>query len=131
MAKILAIDLGKFKSVACVFNTSDGEYAFQTLQTTPSEFQDLLSGESPDRVVIEIGAQAGWVADLAEAMGIEIQVANPYHDAWRWKKVRRKTDRDDALRLAQMSDLERVYVKRSGSHNFGCSYCIRFLRSAR
>lgn len=105
MAKILAIDLGKFKSVACVLNTADGEYNFQTLRTAPAEFQDLLSTESPDRVVIEIGAQAGWIADLAESLGIEIQVANPYHDAWRWKNVRRKTDRDDALRLAQMSSL--------------------------
>ncbi len=25
MAKILAIDLGKYKSVACAFNTDDGE----------------------------------------------------------------------------------------------------------
>lgn len=105
MAKILAIDLGKFKSVACVFNTADGEYAFQTVPTVPAEFQDLFAAEAPDRIVIEIGAQAGWIADLAEAIGIEIQVANPYHDAWRWKNVRRKTDRDDALRLAQMSDL--------------------------
>lgn len=37
-------------------------------------------------------------------MGLPIEVANPYHDAWRWKNVRRKTDRDDALRLAQMSE---------------------------
>lgn len=105
MAKILAVDLGKFKSVACVFNAADGEYSYRTLPTTPAALQDLFTSETPDRVVIEIGAQAGWIADLAESMGIEIQVANPYHDAWRWKNVRRKTDRDDALRLAQMSDL--------------------------
>lgn len=105
MAKILAIDVGKYKSVACSFNTDDGEYRYRTVRTVPVEFRALFSMEGPDRVVIEIGAQAGWIADLAEAMGIEIQIANPYHDAWRWKNVRRKTDRDDALRLAQMSDL--------------------------
>ena len=104
MAKILAIDLGKFKSVACNFNTADGEYSYQTLPTTPASVHDLLVAENPDRVVIEIGAQAGWIADLCELMNIEIQVANPYHDAWRWKNIRRKTDRDDAIRLAQMSD---------------------------
>ena len=104
MARILAIDLGKFKSVACLFNTGDGEYSFQTVQTNPAVFQDLLATTSPDRIVIEIGSQAGWIADLAEAVGIEIQVANPNHEAWRWKNVRRKTDRDDALRLAHMSD---------------------------
>lgn len=105
MAKILAIDLGKFKSVACLFNTADGEYSYRTLPTAPAQFHDLFQSEAPDRVVIEIGAQAGWIADLAESLGIELQVANPYHDAWRWKNVRRKTDRDDALRLAQMSDM--------------------------
>lgn len=104
MARILAIDLGKFKSVACLFNAGDGEFTFQTARTNPAEFQDLFASAAPDRVVIEIGAQAGWIADLAESMGLPIEVANPCHDAWRWKNVRRKTDRDDALRLAQMSD---------------------------
>lgn len=113
MAKILAVDLGKFKSVACVFDTDGGEYAFETLPTTPADVQDLFASVQPDRVVIEIGAQAGWITDLAESMGLPIEVANPYHDAWRWKNVRRKTDRDDALRLAQMSDqglLPTVYM---------------------
>lgn len=105
MAKIVGIDLGKFKSVACVLNSLDGEYSYCTLRTTPVAMRELLTGEAPDRVVIEIGAQAGWIADLCESLGIELQVANPHHDAWRWKNVRRKTDRDDAIRLAQMSDM--------------------------
>lgn len=105
MAKIVGIDLGKFKSVACVLNSLDGEYSYCTLRTTPVAMRELLTGETPDRVVIEIGAQAGWIADLCESLGIELQVANPHHDAWRWKNVRRKTDRDDAIRLAQMSDM--------------------------
>jgi len=43
MANVLAIDLGKLKSVACVFNSADGEYAFQTLPTGPTEFQDICT----------------------------------------------------------------------------------------
>lgn len=105
MARILAIDLGKFKSVACVFNSADGEYSYRTVATTPVAIRELLTEVAPDRVVIEIGAQAGWVSDLCESRGIDLQVANPHHDAWRWKNVRRKTDRDDALRLAQMSEM--------------------------
>jgi transposase len=66
---------------------------------------DLLSKQRPDRVVIEVGSQSGWIADLAGALGIEIQVANPNHEAWRWKSTKRKTDRDDALRLARMSQM--------------------------
>ena len=44
----------------------------------------------PDRVVIEIGPPAGWVHDLVEALGVQVQVANPNHDAWRWRKVKAK-----------------------------------------
>ena len=102
MAKILAIDLGKFKSVVCLFNTSDGEYAYQTLPTTPAGLQDFFLSEFPDRIVIEIGAPVGWIADVAESLGIEIQVAKPYHNAWRRKNVRRKTDRNDALRRSKV-----------------------------
>jgi transposase len=105
MAKIVAIDLGKFKSVACLFNSADGEYSYRTLRTTPVALRELLTIEAPDRVVIEIGSQAGWIADLCESLSIALQVANPHHDAWRWKNVRRKTDRDDAVRLAQMSEM--------------------------
>jgi transposase len=105
MAKILAIDLGKFKSVACVLNTADGEFFYRTVATTPSAIRELLLEAAPDRLVIEVGAQAGWIADLSESLKVELQVANPHHDAWRWKNVRRKTDRDDALRLAQMSEM--------------------------
>jgi transposase len=64
-------------------------------------------------VVIEVCTIAGWVADLVRAREIELEVANPTHDAWRWKNVKRKTDRDDALKLAQLSamgQLPTVYV---------------------
>ena len=40
MAKILAIDLGKFKSVACILDTVSGEYSFRTLATKPSAVQE-------------------------------------------------------------------------------------------
>jgi transposase len=105
MTRILAVDLGKFKSVACALNKESGKYGFVTVPTEPVAIYNFLSEQRPDRVVIEVGYQAGWIADLVGAMGIEIQVANPNHDAWRWKSIKRKTDRDDALRLAQMSQM--------------------------
>jgi transposase len=64
-------------------------------------------------MVIEVGSQAGWIVDMAEALDIEIQVANPNHEGWRWKRRKRKTDRDDALMLARLSasgQLPLVYV---------------------
>lgn len=103
MTHILAIDLGKFKSVACDYDTTTHQHTFTTLPTTPQAVHDLVVERSPDRVVIEVGSQAGWVKDLCEALGIEVQVANPNHEAWRWKNIKRKTDKDDALKLAQMS----------------------------
>jgi transposase len=103
---ILAIDLGKFKSVACIFNaTTPGsdKARFRTLPTTPAAVHDLMVSSSPGRVVIEVCTSAGWVADLAEALGIDVQVANPNTEGWRWNHVKRKTDRDDALKLAKLS----------------------------
>ncbi len=45
---------------------------------------------------------------MALTMGLQIQVANPNHEAWRWKNVKRKTDKDDALELAQLSAMNQL-----------------------
>jgi len=108
MQKIIAIDLGKFNSVACLYEIEGDTHRFKTLATLPQAFHDLFVRHEPDRVVIEIGCQAGWVCDLAEALAIEIQVANTNHDAWRWKNTKRKTDRDDALKLARLSLMDQL-----------------------
>lgn len=106
--KILAIDLGKFKSVACVYESTTGEHTFPTVSTKPGDIHDLRASHRPERVVVEIGSAAGWVHDLAPTMGLKIQIANPNHDAWRWKNVKRKTDKDDALKLAQLSAMNQL-----------------------
>lgn len=106
--KILAIDLGKFKSTACVLESATSEHTFITIRTLVSEVHDLLATHQPDRIVIEVGPAAGWVKDLAEAAGLTVQVANPNHEAWRWKNVKRKTDKDDALKLAQLSAMNQL-----------------------
>jgi transposase len=103
MARILAIDLGKFKSTACDFNSETNEHMFCPVRTRPQAIHDLIAERSPDRVVIEVGSQAGWIQDMCQEMGVEVQVANPNHEGWRWKNVKRKTDRDDALKLAKLS----------------------------
>lgn len=108
MSTILAIDLGKFKSVACIYQVEDGTHRFQTLATTPAAVHDLVVSVGPQRVVIEVGPAAGWVKDLCEALGVTIQIANSNHEAWRWKNVKRKTDKDDALKLAQLSAMNQL-----------------------
>lgn len=104
--KILAIDLGKRRSVTCDYDTATGGSAFGKVATTPAALHDLLAEEAPDRLVIEIGSQAGWVHDLAAALEIEIQVANTSDEKWKWNRRKRKTDRDDALKLARLSALK-------------------------
>lgn len=112
--RILAIDIGKNKSVACDYDTvATANQGFETIRTTPQEVHDLIVKRGPDRVVIEICGVSGWFVDLCKGLGIEIQVANPTHDAWRWKNVKTKTDRTDALKLAQLSaanQLPTVYI---------------------
>lgn len=105
---ILAIDLGKFKSVTCDYHVASGEHHYSTIPTTPGAMHELFVDSAPNRIVIEIGSAAGWIKDLCEAMDIEIQIANPNHEAWRWKTVKRKTDRDDALKLAQLSAMNQL-----------------------
>ena len=113
MTRIVAIDLGKFKSVACVYESEDASATYATVRSTPGAIHDLLVELEPDRVVIEICGIAGWIHDLAIDLGLVVEVANPQHEAWRWNKVKRKTDRGDALKLARlsaMSQLPTVYV---------------------
>ena len=100
---ILAIDLGKFKSVGCLFDPATQKSGYRTLATTPSAVHELIVSASPGRVVVEVCTSAGWVHDLAAALDVPVQVANPNTEGWRWNHVKRKTDRDDALKLAKLS----------------------------
>jgi transposase len=112
---ILALDLGKNKSVVCLYQSETGEHSFRKVATTPQALHDLLVEVEPQRVVFEAGAAAGWLADLCRVLGLEFQVANANHEAWRWKNVKSKTDRKDAVKLAQLSamnQLPTVYLPR-------------------
>jgi len=105
---ILAMDLGKSKTVFCEYNSKNAEHKFGKVKTSPQQIHDLLVEKVPDRVVFEICSAAGWIYDIAKALSLEIEVANPSHQGWRWKKVKRKTDRDDALKLAQLSAMKQL-----------------------
>lgn len=109
VTRILALDLGKFSSVLCVYDPVTHVHHFESVQTTPQTIHDLLvehqTSDDPSRtlLVIETCDVAGWVHDLAVALGIAVAVANPAHEAWRWTRVKRKTDKDDALKLAKLT----------------------------
>jgi transposase len=106
--KILALDLGKYKTVGCAYESASGKHRFQTSLTTPTGLAQLVRAVNPDRVVIEVCNIAGWVCDLLGELGVEVQVANTSEDAWRWRKVKRKNDRCDALKAAQLSAVNQL-----------------------
>jgi transposase len=99
---ILAIDLGKYKSVACVYDQGGGEMRFTTIDTSRVELRKLLDKELPAVIIIEACLLAGWVHDLCADVGVRCLVANTASEAWKFKHLKRKTDKDDALRLAQL-----------------------------
>ena len=102
MSMILAIDMGKNKSVYCHYNPADGKHRFGRVPTSPKDFHDLLVGHGQDTVVIEVSPLCGWVSDLCKALGVKLLVVNTAGEAWSWKKIKNKSDRKDALKIAVM-----------------------------
>jgi transposase len=108
--RVLAIDLGKFNSVLCDYESLAHRLSFESVQTVPQAMHDLLlrrvrsdADRSSTLVVFETCDCSGWVYDIAVALGLAVAVANPADEAWKWKRVKRKTDRDDALKMARMA----------------------------
>jgi transposase len=112
-SKIIALDLGKFKTVGCVMDTAARTHAFETIDMSPTNVHDLVarhvtSPPGDTLVVFETCDTAGWVHDLATAIGTSITVVNANDERWRWRRVKRKTDRDDALKLARLALLDQL-----------------------
>ena len=107
MARILAIDLGKFKSVTCLLDTDTSGTEFWTMSTSRHYLLTVLKHYNPDQVVIESCSIAGWIHDVCAEEGYQVLVCSPHEEAWKWKYVKRKTDRDDALKLAKLAAMDR------------------------
>jgi transposase len=105
MTTILGIDLGKFKSVFCLFTLETGEVRYDTIGTDPTHFQAYLERTRPKHVLFETSTAAGWVSDLCDQLELNCDVVDPRGDAWKWSKLKRKTDRDDAYKLIQLFQL--------------------------
>ena len=71
--KILALDLGKFKTVACVYDTATHKATYETIKMTPFGLHDLIASHEPDRVVFEVKPAAGWVFDVARQSCDDVQ----------------------------------------------------------
>jgi transposase len=100
---ILAIDLGKFNSMFCFFDSIRQSAEFLQAATSRSYFLSVLKNRRIDLVVMEACGPSGWVKDLCDELEIPTLVCSTNEEAWRWKNVKRKTDRDDALKLARLA----------------------------
>ncbi|MBN9516898.1 IS110 family transposase [bacterium] len=105
---ILAIDLGKYKCVACTYDTATAAAEYRTITTSRAEVERLVRATRPAVVVIEACTPAGWVHALCRELGVPVKVANTAAEAWKYQHTRRKTDRDDALRLAQLEAVGQI-----------------------
>jgi transposase len=102
---ILAIDLGRYKSVACAYDRATTGTRFHSVESTRRDVAHLVARYPGALVVVEACANAGWVHDLAVAHGLTVRVANTNGEAWKFQHLKRKTDRDDAQRLAELEAL--------------------------
>ena len=111
--KILALDLGKFNTMCCFFDTKTRKYEFLTAATERGYLTTVFKKHKSDLVVMEACGPSGWINDLAVSLGLKTLVCSTNEDAWKWSNVKRKTDRDDALklaRLAAMNELKAVHM---------------------
>jgi transposase len=105
---ILAIDLGKYNSMCCFFETESQTYEFWNAETTRPYLTKLLQWRRVDLVVMEACGPSGWINDLCQELGLPTLVCSTNEEAWRWKNVKRKTDKDDALKLARLAMMKQL-----------------------
>ena len=92
---ILAIDLGKYKCVACVYRSAT-EHTFQSIDTSRAEVARLIERTRPAVVVVEACSLAGWVHDLCVELKVPCRVANTVcHGGPTRSRRPRRRGRDD------------------------------------
>jgi transposase len=119
--KILALDLGKFNTMCCFFDTKTRKYEFLTAATERGYLTTVFKKQTIDLVVMEACGPSGWIHDLAVSLGLKTLVCSTNEDAWKWSNVKRKTDRDDALKLARMAamnELQAVHMPSEAHREF-------------
>lgn len=105
---ILAIDLGKYNSMCCFYDTETQCHEFWNAETTRPYLESLMKTRQIDLVVMEACGPSGWISDLCQELDLPTIVCSTNEEAWRWKNVKRKTDKDDALKLARMAMMRQL-----------------------
>jgi transposase len=121
--KILALDLGKFNTMCCFFDSKTRKHSFLNATTDRNYLSTIFKQHKGkiDLVVMEACGPSGWINDLAMSFGLKTFVCSTNEDAWRWSNVKRKTDKDDALKLARMAamgELKDVHMPTESHREF-------------
>jgi transposase len=119
--KILALDLGKFNTMCCFFDSKTRKHTFLNATTDRSYLTTVFKKHKVDLVVMEACGPSGWINDLAVSLGLKTLVCSTNEDAWKWSNVKRKTDKDDALKLARMAamnELKAVHMPSESHREF-------------
>ena len=106
--KIFALDLGKFNTMCCFFDTKTRQHTFLNATTNRHYLETVFKKHKIDLLVMEACGPSGWIYDLAQSLGLEILVCSTNEEAWKWSNVKRKTDKDDALKLARMAAMNEL-----------------------
>lgn len=106
---ILALDLGKFNTMCCFFNPKTREHTFLNAATDRDYLTTVFKNHKIDLLVMEACGPSGWIHDLAQSLNIKTLVCSTNEEAWRWANVKRKTDKDDALKLARMAAMRELH----------------------
>lgn len=118
---ILALDLGKFNTMCCIYNSKTRKHEFINAPTERNYLTTLFKKTKCDLVVMEACGPSGWINDLAMSLGHKTLVCSTNEDAWKWSNVKRKTDKDDALKLARMAamgELKPVHMPSEAHREF-------------
>ena len=67
---IVALDLGKYKRVACLYDGDPAAAAFVSFPTDRGRLRRLFAEHRPAAVVLEACLLAGWVHDLCHELGL-------------------------------------------------------------
>jgi hypothetical protein len=79
--KILALDLGKFKTMCCFFDTKSRKHSFLLAATERNYLTTVFQKHPIDLVVMEACGPSGWIHDLAVQCGLKTLVCSTNEEA--------------------------------------------------
>ena len=79
---ILAIDLGKYNSMCCFYDTETQKAEFQKAETTRRYLTAVMKSRKIDLVVMEACGPSGWISHVCRQQGFRTIVCSTNDDAW-------------------------------------------------